>query len=114
MTDTQPAANTADSIARLGPIWLNAGVIGLPANDGSTDGWYMLLEPVKNGFVASWHRLLYEAGLSYASTFAVGMSEYALALTSGLWPSMDILPAHERGNQGQRLELDSLRIESKS
>jgi hypothetical protein len=95
-------------------IWLNAGVIGLPANDGSADGWYMLLEPVKNGFVASWHRLLYEAGLSKTGTLAAGMSEYAQALTSGLWPSMDILPASERGNQGQRLELDSLRIESKS
>ena len=26
MTDTQSAANPTESIARLGPIWLNAGV----------------------------------------------------------------------------------------
>jgi hypothetical protein len=29
--------------------------------------------------------------------------EYAAALGSGLWPSCDILPVHERGARGQAL-----------
>jgi len=91
-------------------IWLNAGVIGLPANDGSTDGWYMLLEPVESGFLASWHRLQYDADKSRGSTLAAGMTEYAQALTSGLWPSMDMLPAHESDNQGKRLDPAPLRV----
>ncbi len=89
-------------------IWLNAGVIGLPANDGTSDGWYMLLEPVDDGFLASWHRLQYDARISHGSTLAAGMSEYAQALTDGLWPSMDILPVDERANQGRRLDIAPL------
>ena len=91
-------------------IWLNAGAIGLPANDGSSDGWYMLLEPLDSGFLASWHRLHYDARISYDSTLIAGMSEYAQALTDGLWPSMDILPAAERANQGRRLVVAPLRF----
>ncbi len=93
-------------------LWLNAGVIGLPANDGSTDGWYMLLDQDEGGFQASWHRLAYDAATSQGSTRAAGMSEYARALGNGLWPSMDVLPAQERGQQGKRLNLDPLRIET--
>ena len=92
-------------------IWLNAGVIGLPANDGSADGWYMLLQPEDRGFQASWHRLPYDADISRSSTLAAGMTEYAQALTSGLWPSMDVLPAPERSNQGKRLDPAPLRID---
>ena len=92
-------------------MWLNAGVIGLPANDGSADGWYMLLEPEGSGFEVSWHRLSYDADISRSSTRAAGMIEYAQALTSGLWPSMDMLPAPERSNQGRRLDLAPLRID---
>jgi hypothetical protein len=39
------------------------------------------------------------------------MSEYARALGTGLWPSMDVLPAIERAQQGKRLELDPLSID---
>jgi len=92
-------------------IWLNAGAIGLPANDGSSDGWYMLLEPLDSGYLVSWHRLQYDARISYDSTLSAGMSEYAQALTDGLWPSMDILPADERANQGRRLVVEQLRFD---
>jgi len=94
-----------------GKFWLNSGVIGLPANDGSADGWYMLLEPKARGFQASWHRLTYNAAISRGSTLAAGMTEYAQALTSGLWPSMDILPMTERSNQGKALEPAVLQID---
>lgn len=29
-----------------GRAWLNAGVIGFPANDGTPDGWYLLIDTV--------------------------------------------------------------------
>ncbi len=92
-------------------MWLNAGAIGLPANDGSADGWYMLLQPDDRGFQVSWHRLPYDAGISRGSTLAAGMTEYAQALTSGLWPSMDVLPVPERSNKGKRLDPAPLRID---
>ena len=93
-------------------LWLNAGVIGLPANDGSSDVWYMLLEPDETGFQVSWRRLSYDAGISHISTKKAGMGEYAQALIDGMWPSMDVLPEPEQSNQGNRLELPVIRIES--
>lgn len=84
--------------------WLNSGVIGMPANDGSSDVWYMLLEAADSGFTASWHRLDYDHELSQRSTETAGMREYAKALGDGLWPGMDVLPEAERQQQGVRLQ----------
>ena len=88
--------------------WLNSGVIGMPANDGSSDVWYMLLEKINNGFTASWHRLVYDHEQSQSTTEAAGMREYAKALGDGLWPSLDVLPQTERGQQGVRLQPQAL------
>jgi len=90
--------------------WLNAGVIGMPANDGTADGWYMLLEAQAEGFNVTWQRLAYDARLASRTTRAAGMPAYAKTLTSGLWPGMDMLPATERHQQGQRLEPKSIQI----
>ena len=90
--------------------WLNAGVIGLPANDGGTHGWYMLVEPVADGLQCSWHRLQYDFEASRRATVAAGMAEYGEALASGLWPSMDILPETERAQRGKPLDLADLFI----
>ncbi len=84
--------------------WLNAGVIGMPANDGGQHVWYMLLEARDDALEVSWHRLEYDYEASYRSTLAAGMAEYAQALRDGLWPSMDILPQAERRQRGQALE----------
>ncbi len=94
--------------------WLNAGVIGMPANDGGSDVWYMLLNPSEQGFTASWHRLSYDFEQSQKSTNTAGMSEYAQALASGLWPSMDVLPEYEREQQGMKLELEPLSVFGRS
>jgi len=91
--------------------WLNAGVIGMPANDGGTHGWYLLLEPGEPGINASWHRLDYDYSSSRQSTIAAGMSAYGNALADGLWPSIDILPAAEAQQTGKPLNLEPLRIE---
>ena len=39
-----------------GKFWLNSGAIGMPANDGSRDGWYLPLSPIDGGIRAEWHR----------------------------------------------------------
>jgi predicted phosphodiesterase len=91
--------------------WLNAGVIGMPANDGGSHGWYLLLEPRDRGIDASWHRLDYDHGASRESTNVAGMHAYGDALSTGLWPSVDILPEAEAQQTGQPLNLPPLHIE---
>ena len=91
--------------------WLNAGVIGMPANDGGQHGWYMLLEPCESGCMASWHRLDYDFSNSRDSTIAAGMIAYGNALANGLWPNIDILPEIEAQQTGQPLDLQPLHIE---
>jgi predicted phosphodiesterase len=91
--------------------WLNAGVIGMPANDGTADGWYMLLKPQGNALQASWHRLEYDAqGAARAMQKARLPFAYRESLLSGLWPNVDILPDTERRRQGQRLQPPGLLI----
>ncbi len=91
-------------------FWLNAGVIGMPANDGGSHGWYMLIDPLADGLQVSWHRLDYDHATSRRTTIAAGMAEYGQALLDGRWPSIDILPAAESRQSGQPLDLPTLRI----
>lgn len=88
--------------------WLNAGVIGMPANDGSADTWYMLLDSHEGVARASWHKLVYPAAQSQQSTIAAGMVEYAQALVDGLWPADSVLPSWEKQQQGKPLQLSDL------
>jgi hypothetical protein len=90
--------------------WLNAGVIGMPANDGGNHGWYLQIEPAGGGPVCSWHRLEYDFRSSRDSTIAAGMLEYGEALADGLWPSMDVLPEAERAQRGKPLDPPPLQI----
>ena len=91
-------------------FWLNAGVIGMPANDGGSHGWYMLLEAADGGPRCRWQRLEYDYAVSRDSTVAAGMTEYGEALATGLWPSMDVLPEAERRQCGQPLDLQPLEM----
>jgi predicted phosphodiesterase len=88
--------------------WLNAGVIGLPANDGNRDGWYLLLTPQTSGIHAEWRRLSYDAIACHEVMVNTEQQAYADTILSGRWPSMDILPAQEQQLQGQNLHLPSL------
>jgi len=88
--------------------WLNAGVIGMPANDGTADGWYLLLTPVEGIIRCSWHRLHYAAVAAGRAMHEAGLTGYAEARTTGLWPSMDVLPAAERARRGVPIVLNAL------
>jgi predicted phosphodiesterase len=82
-------------------LWVNAGVIGMPANDGTRRGWYLLIRESEKNLEFSLcsfdldseqaARLMDEKGLP---------CEYASTLRTGLWCNMDILPVEERASQG--------------
>lgn len=88
-----------------GKAWFNAGVIGMPANDGTQNGWYLLIEPVGDKLQASWHRLNYPAGQARDAMLKAGLTGYADAITGGLWPSEDVLPEVEKRARGKALNL---------
>ena len=86
-------------------LWLNPGVIGMPANDGNTSTWAMIIDDA-NG-------LEYEhIQLSYDYSTAINQmkknqlpNEYAQTLETGIWDNMEILPAAERLLQGKEIQL---------
>ncbi|MFY0600516.1 MAG: metallophosphoesterase family protein [Cyclobacteriaceae bacterium] len=80
--------------------WLNAGVIGMPANDGTSRVWYMILDD-EDGFNFSHHS--YEYDHIEAAKLMVEESLptiYAKTLSSGLWDNCEVLPEKETGMQG--------------
>ncbi|KEA62816.1 hypothetical protein ADIMK_3015 [Marinobacterium lacunae] len=92
--------------------WLNTGAIGLPANDGTSRGWFLLLEPHSDSISASWHPLIYPCHLSVAAMRERGLDNgYADALETGLWPSTDVLPDEEKRATGRAVALSSLSID---
>lgn len=89
--------------------WLNSGVIGMPANDGTPEGWYLLLTPQGDKIRCSWKRLSYLAIQSGQNMREAGLqSGYAETLTTGLWPSVDVLPVAERERRGKAIQLEDL------
>jgi predicted phosphodiesterase len=92
--------------------WLNAGVIGMPANDGTDTGWYMRLRLEAEGVNVSWHRLHYDVETTSQSMLKGGLDNgYRTALKSGLWPSTDVLPDEDKRRTGQAIDLDPITLE---
>ncbi|MEK9753590.1 MAG: metallophosphoesterase family protein [Rhodospirillaceae bacterium] len=95
-----------------GAIWHNPGAIGLPANDGTPDGWYALLRPTTDGGLAiSHHHLAYDHAEAARRMRAAGLPEgYARALETGLWPSDDVLPETEKAAAGIAIDAGRLQV----
>ncbi|WP_417797982.1 metallophosphoesterase family protein [Terasakiella pusilla] len=94
-----------------GQYWINAGVIGMPANDGQPRTWYAILTPDEQGLDVSFHQLEYEYAKAADKMRDQGLAQgYAQALSTGLWPSLDVLPEKEKAQTGQRLSVNRLRI----
>jgi len=66
--------------------WINAGVIGMPPHDGRAETEYCILDgaPIL-------HRLSYDASGARAA-MSGRATPYGEALTTGWWPSEDVLP----------------------
>lgn len=92
-------------------LWLNAGVIGLPANDGTSRGWYAVLTPTGHGSLEiSIRSFEYDVQAAADAIFATPqlVRGYADSLLSGVWPSHDILPLEEQMNTGVPLQENTL------
>ncbi len=88
-----------------GKTWFNAGVIGMPANDGTTRVWYAILDVNDAGAVIGTHHALtydFATAAERMRTHRLPAS-YALTLSTGIWDNCDILPAIETNAQGQPL-----------
>lgn len=79
---------------RVGTVeWLNAGVIGMPPNDGAPGTRYALLQ---DGRVEI-RVLSYDHYTAAESMRRCGLTQgYDAALSSGFWPSEEVLPSELR------------------
>ena len=83
-------------------LWLNAGAVGMPANDGTARNWFALLHPEARGIAVELRAFEYDHGAAAAAMRRHGLpAGYAEALESGLWPSLDVLPPAERATTGK-------------
>jgi len=90
---------------RAGQLWHNAGVIGMPANDGTSRVWFSILTTSDEGVVIEHQALSYNHHAAATRMRSCGLPEgYATALESGLWPSCDVLPAAELSARGCPIE----------
>jgi predicted phosphodiesterase len=90
-------------------LWHNAGVVGLPANDGTPRVWYSLLSPSPEGIVIRHIPLDYDHEVASRRIRAEGLpDEYATALMTGYWDNCDILPPPETAAQGNRLSPETI------
>lgn len=87
-----------------GLLWHNPGAIGVPANDGTPRVWFSVLEPGDADIEIRHLPLEYDHGAAAAAMRTARLPDgYADALSSGLWPSLDVLPPEEKARTGQTL-----------
>ena len=90
-----------------GLLWHNAGVIGMPANDGTQRTWFSLITPDRTDIRIEHMALTFDATAASAQMMREELpAEYAQTLSSGLWDNCDILPDAETAEQGQALSFE--------
>ena len=88
-------------------LWLNAGVVGMPANDGTREVWCATLDA---GWDFAFHRLSYDYATARRRMLAQPLPKaYALTLENGLWDNTEIMPPHEAAWTGHALDPHVLR-----
>ncbi len=85
--------------------WLNAGVIGMPANDGTDRVWFLTLEEtVDKKVVFQFHFYNYNSSKASQLMLENGLPvTYAHTLCSGIWDNCEILPEAETAQQGKTI-----------
>jgi predicted phosphodiesterase len=85
-------------------LWINPGVIGMPANDGNPVVWYVILEEKNAELTFEHHYLNYDYELTNNYMIEHGLpKEYADTILSGIWDNMEILPETEQQQQGKKI-----------
>lgn len=94
-------------------LWLNAGVIGMPANDGTPDTWYLTLDDA-DGLDFNFHRLNYDNRAAKAKMIDDRRLPvaYAATLTTGIWDNTEIMPKQEERREGIPLDPATLKAEA--
>ncbi|MEM7068766.1 MAG: metallophosphoesterase family protein [Pseudomonadota bacterium] len=88
-----------------GKAWINSGSAGMPANDGTTRIWYATLEARGSQLIAEIHALEYDYLNAAKAMAEAGLnSGYMECLSSGIWPSLDVLPDEELTSTGKPLK----------
>lgn len=81
--------------------WLNAGVIGMPANDGTPRVWYLLLDDTNGKLSYTFESFTYDNITANELMLENGLpATYAQTLLTGIWDNCEILPEEEKGLQG--------------
>jgi len=84
-----------------GKFWLNPGVIGMPANDGQSSTWAIILDDGV-GFEHEHIQVSYDHVAAMEEMQKRQLpAEYALTLATGIWDNMEILPEIEKLLQGE-------------
>jgi alkylhydroperoxidase/carboxymuconolactone decarboxylase family protein len=93
--------NRESRIENRESLWLNAGVIGMPANDGTPRTWFMVLNDTE-GFDYDFHPLTYDhrAAKSKMIDDRRLPVSYAATLTTGIWDNTEIMPPAEESREG--------------
>jgi hypothetical protein len=87
-----------------GRLWHNAGVVGLPANDGTPRVWYAVLRPGPDSIEVEHRPLAYDHAAAAAAIRAADLpAAYADTLEDGLWPADDVMPEVHRRARGTSL-----------
>ncbi|NRD19288.1 metallophosphoesterase family protein [Winogradskyella eckloniae] len=87
-------------------LWVNPGVIGMPANDGNPNVWYAILDDSKPLTTVNFRKLDYD----YKHTNQLMLNgllpeSYAKTIVTGIWDNMEILPETEKQLQGKPILL---------
>ncbi len=82
-------------------IWLNAGVIGMPANDGSSKTWFAEMAIKDQEILIQHQQLEYNHRLTAQKMVDRQLPKtYANSLLTGIWDNCEILPQQETQAQG--------------
>ncbi len=98
-----------------GRAWINAGVVGMPANDGTKRGWFATLHPGNGAIAAELMPFTYDTGEEARAMAQNGLPDgYRNGLIDGLWPNMDVLPGRERATRGIALQPRAITIRART
>ncbi len=95
-------------------LWLNPGVIGMPANDGTPRVWFAMLDDAGGQLDYSFHALQYDYKEARRRMLAQPLPKsYALTLDNGLWDNTEIMPELEASWTGLPIDAAQLRATAK-
>ena len=87
-------------------VWHNSGALGMPATDGTPRVWFSVVAPDGDAISFTHHALVYDHKTAADKVRRQALpAGYADGLETGLWPSLDILPAEEAGRTGHAISL---------